>query len=263
MFQSLKENKALASVLITLAVLTSAFMLVKTVHVVMQALNFNEPVPYEKQLSFEGVGKVYGVPNIANITIGMETKQKDLVTAQEANTKSQNKLLEEIKALNIESADIKTTSYNVYPWTEWDGTNNKTLEKGWIVNQQIAIKVRDLKNVAKVLEVAGKNQSTSITGPNFTIDDLSNLKAEARLLAIKDAKAKAEVASKELGIDLGKIVGYWETTYDPMPYNDYGMARTQMGGGGDMMKEEMLAPMIEAGTNEIQVNASISYKIEE
>ena len=51
----------------------------------------------------------------------------------------------------------------------------------------------------------GTTGVSNLSGPDFSIDNPDALQVQARKLAIDDAKAKAQVLAKDLGVSLGKI----------------------------------------------------------
>ena len=88
----------------------------------------------------------------------------------------------------------------------------------------------------------------------FEIDNPDKLKEEARQKALEQAKTKAEALANIVGVKLGKVVSFSESSSTPTQYySGYAMAEG-MGGGG-------AAPAVEAGSNEITVFATVQYEI--
>ena len=69
----------------------------------------------------------------------------------------------------------------------------------------------------------GTTGVSDLSGPNFAIDKEDALKAEARKKAIDDAKKKAEVLAKDLGVSLGKITSFNESGNYPIMYEKNSM----------------------------------------
>ncbi len=244
------ENKPFALVLLILGAYLIIFLNAKITETIKQTDEIGDPTPFEHTIVVDGQGKVTGTPDIATITLGIDTKAPDVVTAQPMNSAIATSLLEKVKALGISEDDIQTTAYNVYENTTWNPETNTSESQGWIVSQTLTVKVRDTSKISTLLDVAGKNGVTTISGPSFTIDDPSNLKAEARDKAVADAESKARALADRLGVRLDGVVGYSEyTDQGPMPY--YADA---LGMGG-------AAKSIEPGTNEVNLNVSITYKL--
>jgi len=207
-------------------------------------------------VSFSGEGKVLAKPDVAVIDFSIVTKAATSKAAQDANSEKSNKVTDFIKKQKIDDKDIKTISYNIYPQYSYPRGGVPTI-KGYQVSQTIEVKVRDLGSVSSVLDgvvTAGANQ---VGGLVFKIDDPEKLKEQARELAIKDAKDKANSLKSQLGIRLGRIINFSEGVIGypvPMPmYDSALMVRGGgVGGGG---------PSVPTGENEITVDVTITYQI--
>lgn len=239
-------NKPFALLLLILLVYTIVYLGMK-----MERLD--EPQPYEHQISVDGEATVSAVPDVATVIVGIDTTEEDVASAQATNSAAMNALLEKIKTLNISADDIQTNSYNVYEATEWDGENY--VSNGWTVSNAVTITIRESSLVASVLDVAGQNGATSISGPSFELQDTSALKERARAEAIADAQEKALSLANTLGIELEEVVGYseWMENDDPYLYRSYDAA---YGGAGSV-------PDVEAGSEELKVHVSITYRLDD
>jgi uncharacterized protein len=212
------------------------------------------------RFSVSASGSIYAKPDIANIQIGFQTApEKTPADATEEATEKINNIIGELKKLDIEAKDIKTSNYNLYPeYTYRDGLKNL---KGYIVSQNISIKIRDLETIGEAIAKTTEQGANQIGSINFTIDDEYELKNEARELAIEKAKEKAGIISDQTGMKLGRVVNVYETqnTYypDPMRYSNAKM----MYSDESMAMGGIDAPSIEAGQNEVRVEVTMTYEI--
>ncbi|KKS25037.1 MAG: hypothetical protein UU83_C0011G0001, partial [Candidatus Jorgensenbacteria bacterium GW2011_GWF2_41_8] len=198
-------------------------------------------------------GKVVSKADIAAVYLSIVTESATSKSAQDDNSKKSKAVVEFLKKQKIEDKDIKTVSYNIYPQYTYP-RYDKPVISGYQVNQTMTIKIRNLDEVSAILDgvvSAGANQINSLS---FEIDEPEKLKAEARKMAIADAKKKARELEKELGIDLGKIINFSENT-GGFPTPVYLEAKGDMGGGGDS------GPSVPSGENEISVNVYLTYQI--
>ena len=93
---------------------------------------------------------------------------------------------------------------------------------------------------------------------DFAIDDPEALKQEARVLALANAKEKAEALSKVVGVKLRRVVSFNESfgqVPPPIFYDKIAFGRAEESAA-------MPAPSIEPGSSEIVVNAYVTYEIE-
>lgn len=250
-----KEDRVYAIAIFVLILSAILYLGVKIDNIVRQSEQIDQPTPYEHTISIDGEGKAVGKPDIATITMGTESNGVDAAVAQQANNTVMNKIIADTKTLGISEDDIQTSDYSIYEDTEWNSETNDYDSNGWIVSNYVTIKVRDTAKLSAVLAMAGQNGVTNISGPTFTIDDTTNLKAEARSKAIAQAQIKAEAVAAALGMKIEKAVGYSEWT--PTNYFDYGY------GGSSLKAEASTAPTIETGTNEVSLDVTITYKLVE
>lgn len=210
----------------------------------------------QDRFSVSATGKVFAKPDVANLTIGFQTEVK--ATAAEAvkeNSEKMNKIIEALKALAIETKDIKTTNYNLNPLYDWTQTGGQRL-RGYQVSQNVTIKIRELDNIGEAIAKTTEKGANQIGNVSFTIDDEDELKAQARDEAIEKAKAKAEDIAKKTGMKLGKIVSVYENqVYYPEARYASDMA-LGIGGGGAIE-----APSIEVGENEVSVEINVTYEV--
>ncbi|HLD18319.1 MAG TPA: SIMPL domain-containing protein [Patescibacteria group bacterium] len=253
-----KENRPFATALFILVVFLIAFVGAKTVQAIRATQQIDEPVPYEHSIMIEGEGRASAKPDVAIVSLTIESKGADVSTTQKDNTAAMNKLIEAVKAAGIPEDDIQTANYNSFENMEWDTEKEESVSKGWIVTHQISVKIRNTEKISDLLAVAGKNGATTISGPNFTIDDTSNLKDEARKKALAQAQQKAKDIAKALGLRLERVISYNEwVNSQPTPWGDFGK-------GGQMMTETMAnGPLIQTGMNELVLTVNLSYKLVE
>jgi uncharacterized protein len=215
-------------------------------------------------ISVTGEGEVMSVPDIGQFSFSVNEAGTDAKIAREALTTKTEAILNYLKEAGVEEKDIKTESYNLYPKYKYESRPcafgsycppGEQIQDGFEVSQMVRVKVRDIDKAGELLTNVGDKGATNISGLDFTIDDPDALKAEARELAIADAKAKAEALAEDLGVRLVKMVGYNEDGNYPMPY--YGM-------GGDMVAQESAKSSdvaIPVGENETVSRVTITYQI--
>ncbi len=216
--------------------------------------------PGRYQVSFTGEGRVFAKPDIAQIQLAVKTdRSKDAVAAVKSNTEKMNAVIAKLKELGLEDKDIKTISYNLNPDYEYPPNGQRTLA-GYNVYQEVTIKVRDLNKIGSVIEsatAAGANQAGNVS---FTIDDLTELKKQARAEAVVKAKEQARSMAGLTGIKLGKLIGVWENANQPVPYydsRDYAAKSLELGIGGGALS----VPQIQTGENEVKLEITLTYEV--
>ena len=236
------------------------------------------PNTTENTVSFSGEGKVLAKPDIAVISFSIMTEAATSKAAQDDNSKKSQKVTDFLKKQGIDEKDIKTTGYNIYPQYNNNypkpcpldvpvtdqlmpsiypcrGDNTPKISS-YQVTQSFEAKVRNLDNASSVLDglvTAGVNQVYNL---NFQIDKSEKLKDQAREIAIKDAKDKANNLRKQLGISLGKIVDFSENGNGEPPMYYEAKAMDAGGRGGAAVE-----PSVPSGENEVTISVTITYQI--
>ena len=111
-----------------------------------------------------------------------------------------------------------------------------------------------MDKVSGIIEAAGTIGLNQVGNLTFAIDNPEALKQQARELAIAQAKEKAESLSKVVGVKLGKIIFFSESSNDNPQPPVYSLNKVAEGLGG-------AAPAVEAGSNEIIIIATVEYEI--
>ncbi len=205
---------------------------------------------YPREIAFEAQGTAYVTPDIATVQLGVtsEGESSEVVVAE--NTQKMNAVMAEIKARGIEAKDIQTTSYSLYPKYDWSEEGGSE-QDGYTLSQTVVVKIRDFTKIGDLLAATTKAGANTISGVTFEVDDPETAKAAAREEAVAKAKAKAESVAAATGLNLGRMVNYYE-------YSDY-YAKGIYGEG--MSADLGGAPTIEPGEEEVTLNVSLTFRV--
>jgi hypothetical protein len=229
-------------------------------------------------ISFSGHGEVTAVPDIANVSFTILKDSKTVADAQAGVATVEKEALDFLKTNSVDSKDIQTANASFNPTYQYQNAvcppvpvpmaNNGTVSSnnvvycspgkqtltGYEASESITVKVRNTDNVGKIMQGLGTIGVSNLNGPNFTIDNPDALQTQARKLAIDDAKVKAQVLAKDLGVTLGKISSFSDSS-----------------GGYPVMYENAMAvpsvakvsapAVIPAGQNTISSDVTITYEI--
>jgi hypothetical protein len=211
----------------------------------------------ERTVTVNGIGKVTGQNNIAVTTIGYSNTDKEVAKAQMDNKEVMDKVMADLQKIGIEDKDLQT-NYMIHPDYDYLPEKGQVL-KGYKVSHSVTIKIRDLQKINEVFDLAGKYGATEVGGLNFTIDDPTNLKDEARNKAMEDAKLNAVQLAQSLGVRLGEVVSYneYDSSNDYYYAKYYGMENSMgLGGIGGGAPET-----ISGGSKDVSMNVNITFEI--
>jgi len=173
-----------------------------------------------RTLNVSGTGRVTLTPDIAYITIGVQTESKDAAQAvSENNTKTQA-VINALKDAGVESKDIKTTNFNIYPRQEYDDRGKPTGEITYIVNNSVFVTVRALEGIGELLNATVAAGANTIQGIQFDVDDKAEALADAQAKAVENARAQANNLAEAAGVTLGDVLNI-STLGVPVPLPKY------------------------------------------
>ena len=91
--------------------------------------------------------------------------------------------------------NFQTSNFNVYPSDQYDPTTGQYIRRNYAVDNTLYVTVRDIANLGKLLDTTLRAGANNIYGITFDIQNKEAALAQARDLAIADAKAKAEATA--------------------------------------------------------------------
>jgi uncharacterized protein YggE len=144
---------------------------------------------------------------MATIKTGVVTQAPLAVEAMKQNNEIAQKLMADLKDLQVEERDIQTSRFNVQPEYERGPRGERKTEiLGYRVTNQVTIRVRDLPEMGKLLDTLIRSGSNQVSGINLGISDSSRVMNEARVKAIEDARARAKLYARAAGVEVGKVI---------------------------------------------------------
>ncbi len=196
-------------------------------------------------------GKVTTKPDIALINVGFTANSQTVSDVQNQANQTINKISADLKKLGVGEKDIQTTNYNLQPNYDYRSPVQKI--SGYVINVNLAVKVRDFNKINSVIDTATADGANQIGNLSFTVEDPEQFQSQARKVAIENAKKKASEIANESGISLGKIINVSEgVSQTPRPLMMTAEKTTGLGGG--------TPTQIEAGSSEISVTVTLSYE---
>lgn len=242
----------------------SLFLLILSVFFVIKVVNeikAGAHIGNVNTISVNGKGEVFAIPDIATINFTAKGEGKDIKVAQTKEADLVNKAIDYLKGAGIAEKDIKTVSYYSQPKYEYfrggDCYNYQCPTPkviGYEISQTTEVKIRDTSKAGDILSGLGNVGVTDLSGPNFAIDDVEKVKAEARAKAIENAMEKSKVLAKDLGVRIVSVMSYYEPEDYPVMYGKSEMLSLDAGVPAP-------SPVIPTGENKIVSNVTITFEI--
>src|SRR5690606_543808 len=142
-------------------------------------------------ITVTGSGNASGAPDIANLEIGVETSDPSVTVAFEQANTTIEAIINALVEAGVAREDIRTVGLNIFqdrfpmpmePMTSTMGA--EAVQPVYRVNNQVRVTVRDIANVAAVINAAVEAGANNIYGLNFGIDNRDALENDARADAL-------------------------------------------------------------------------------
>lgn len=205
------------------------------------------------QISVSGEGKVKVAPDQATILVTIETKGSNAKDVKKQNDQKMDAVLKFIKKMNIPTADFKTKQVALNPQYDYEKKKHN-----YNATQTVEISLKDLTKYDELMEGLVDQGINRIDGVTFESSKLAQHESEARKLAIKDAKSKAEDYVSVLGQKVGKAIVISDNSQGYRPQPMYAAMKSMAMDSAGAASNETLA----IGEIEIVSNVSVSFILE-
>lgn len=193
-----------------------AMVLVMQLLLVVPGLRTFSTGQEERGIMVMGEGKAWAEPDVAMITIGVETRARTAREAAGENKGRMTDVMEALQGMGIAEEDVQTVDYRIQPEIDWDDGEPRVI--GYLASNSVLIKIRQIDQVGDVLDVVTEAGANNIYGIQFTFDDPASLREQARAEAMADAQRKAEALANLAGVGLGKPRIISESFIEPPPF---------------------------------------------
>lgn len=154
------------------------------------------------QIVVIGTGEVKVEPDIATITIGVETKAPTTQEALAQNSAQAQAIIDRIRQLGVEAKDIQTTGINIYPFYDEQGQNII----GYTVSNMVNVTIRNIAQAGDLIDQVVQVGANRLYGVSFGVSDTEAVMAQAREAAVANARARAEQMARASGTSLGRVL---------------------------------------------------------
>ena len=200
----------------------------------VEAQSTDATTPAAGTITVIGEGKVTVEPDIARVTIGVETVKNSVEEASAENKVAVEAVLAALADAGIADKDIQTSGFNIYADRYGPEGPLADTEVRYRVSNNVTVVIRNLDNVGEILDAAVAAGANNIYGVEFSLEDPSQAEPDARSIAVADAEAKAEELAGLMGVSKGHVISISEVVGGGGGYysNNFAQQAKGMGGGG-------------------------------
>lgn len=239
-----------------IAALSAGIWASLTVAHAQQVVSLRDSVP---TITTTGVASVEVVPDIATISLGIETERPKATDAARDNALAAQAIVGEIKAQGIEARDIKTLSVTLAPVydTTQDTFGNvaKRVLRGYVASNSLSVRVRE---IAKAGVLAGQlmdKGANRFDGIEFDYTQKDAKYDALRGDAVRDALRKANSYVNGLGLKLGRVLEITTQTGSQLP------ARNLLKMQANAQREAATAVPVEPGGEVLQIEVLVTWEL--
>lgn len=210
------------------------------------------PTAPARGLVVQGSGTVYGEPDIALLTLGVDVTEPNVKNALSSADQTMQAVRQVFLNAGVAAKDIRTVAFNVWREDVRDHSGTVTGERYHVVHSY-QVTLHDLSRLGELLAAAVSAGANNVQGIQFSIADPAALQARARAAAMRDAQARAEQLATLAGVTLGSPISIEESS-TPLASRAPSMAAARVVGGG--------AAPVEGGQLAVRAQVTVRYAIE-
>lgn len=205
----------------------------------------------EGSIVVSGTGRVAVQPDIADLRLGVSVARLTVDEARNDAATTMAAILAAIEAAGVAKKDVRTSLLSVQPRYEYRDNQPPRLS-GYELSNVVEITVRDLARIGDTIDGALKAGATSMDSLNFRLADPSPAEAQARKLAMAEARSRADVLAEAGGMTITGTSSVVEDGAMPPP-RPFAKAERMM------MAADVSTP-VESGSLEISVRVTVAYR---
>lgn len=209
--------------------------------------------PDEGSIVVSGTGQVAVEPDIADLRLGVAVSRPTVEAARSEAARLMAAILTAVDAAGVARRDVQTAVLSVQPRYDYRDGRPPTLT-GYELTNSLIVSVRDLARLGDVIDGTLGAGATSMDGLTFRIEDPAPAEREARLAAMAQARARAEVLAEAAGLRIVGVGDIVEGAAVPPPGPRMKAARM-------MLAEAAPSTPVEGGSLEIAVTVTVAFRV--
>ena len=189
----------------------------------VQPAGANQPVcDTSRSIQVSGSAVVNVIPDRALVKLGIQSNGLTAQAAQTANTAGIQRITAAWGSLGIQSRDIATDHFVIEPvYSDY----SSLFIKGYRIHNYLAVTIQDIGRVNDVIVAAIGAGANEVVSVDLYTSELRKYRDQARDLAVRAAKEKAQALAGGAGADIGCVIHIDENTWSG--YNGWWYGRSQ------------------------------------
>ena len=179
---------------------------------------------HERTLVVNGTGVAAAAPDVAVVTLGVETLAKTAADAMRQNSEQTARVLAALKSGGVADKYLQTQSLNLQPRYDYrqsrQGGERERVLLGYTATNVVTVRVTDMSRVGQVIDSAIQAGGNRVDGIRFELSDPTRVLADAREAAWQNAHGKAKQLAQLAGAKLGAVQKIESYEHTPGPVRE-------------------------------------------
>ena len=175
-----------------------------------------------RTVQVSGTAVINVTPDRALIQLGVQSNSGTPEAVEAINSTTIQRVINAVRSLGVESKDIATDWYIIEPvYEDYDSL----YIKGYRIHNVVAITLRDVSKTSKVIAAALQAGANQVVNVDLYTSELRKYRDQARDLAMKAAREKAQALASAAGAEAGCALNINENSWSS--YNGWWYGRNQ------------------------------------
>ena len=161
--------------------------------------------PSPPSISVDADGKVMATPDLAWLTLEVETQAATAAAAGQENAKQANAVLAAVKPVLGPEDKLRTLGYRLTPVHSYRDKSSPSEINGSRAVNQVEVKVMEVARLGTVIDTALKSGATRVNGPYYSHSRLEELQRQAAVNALERARRLAEALAQAAGLKIKAV----------------------------------------------------------
>jgi len=160
-------------------------------------------------ITVHGVGRVEARPDRATLELGTEARAESVEQALSGASQALTSMVAALHANGATETDLRTEGPSTYTVTDDVGRVNS-----YVCSFRLTARVAEPARAGMLLAdcVAQAGDGARVHGVSYTLQDRAEHQRQARILAVADARARAEQLAELVGRPLGRATSVTESS---------------------------------------------------
>lgn len=162
-------------------------------------------LPNAPHIYVQGTGKITVVPDTAEVSFAIISRNKNLVEAKKEADTISAKVINIAKDYGMNKKDISASELYIQQETRYDNVTRKQVFIGHKVTRSIQLYLKDMSRYSHLVQSLVNAGITELHGVKLLASNIAELTKKAEMLAIVDAKKAAKDLTQGFDVNLGAL----------------------------------------------------------